>query len=238
MIELKNIKYTYDEKFTLDIEELIVAKESVSTYIVGASGSGKSTLLKVMCGLQTPQKGLVKIEENCLSTLIATEKLHTLKIMYMSQELGLWPHMSCIEHIKFMLPKTKAKEAFLWLEKVQLLNKADARPAELSGGEKQRLALARALCIEPRYLFLDEPFASLDIVLAEELQQIISKEQKSHRFQLIQVSHHTLGFYDNNVTIVVIDKGKIMQSATLSEIMNDPVGTWSTKWVELLSKKI
>lgn len=238
MIKLENITYKYDEKFTLNIQELSLKEEELTSYIVGASGSGKSTLIKVMCGLQAPQEGSVKIDGNNLRELIATQKLHTLKMMYMSQELGLWPHMSCIEHIRFMLCDAKEKEASVWLEKVQLLKKADAKPHELSGGEKQRLALARALCIEPKYLFLDEPFASLDIVLADELQQIISKEQSLHRFQLVQVSHNTLGFYDKNVNIIVIDKGEIVQSGTIVQIINNPVGRWSQKWTKLLSKKV
>ncbi len=237
MVKLENIIYRYDEKFTLNIKELSLGEAFTTNYIVGASGSGKSTLLKIICGLKTPHKGCVEVDGKSMSDLISTHKLHTLKMIYMSQELGLWSHMSCIEHIRFMLPKSKHATALLWLEKVQLLEKADAKPDELSGGQKQRLALARALCIEPRFLVLDEPFASLDIVLADELQQIISKEQKIHKFQLLQVSHNTLGFYDKNVNIIVMDKGEVVQSATFTQIINNPVGRWSKKWIELLSKK-
>ena len=236
MIKLEKIQHSFEGDFTLNIEDLTIPSKS-STYIVGPSGSGKSTLLKLISGLQTPHSGSIKVDDVDVIDLAKKGALHTLNMMYMSQELALWPHMSVFEHIKFMLQTQNLDEVDTWLKKVQLSHKADSKPYQLSGGERQRLSLARALAIQPKYLFLDEPFASLDLVLADELLSIIKQEQEINEFTLIQVSHNALGLNEDGLNIIVVNDGNITQQGNLREIKTNPIGKWSEKWASLLTEK-
>ncbi len=237
MINIKNIEHSYGGDFKLTVEALSIPSNS-STYIIGPSGSGKSTLLKLICGLENFDKGNIKIDGNDLRSLVKTEQLYRLQMMFMSQELGLWAHMSALEHIQLVLETKNSDEVVEWLSKVQLSHKADAKPYQLSGGERQRLALARALAVRPKYLLLDEPFANLDLVLADELLSILHQEQSLSPLTLIQVSHYTMGLEDPDATILVLDQGSVIQQGNLNEIINNPIGRWSEKWVSMLTKKL
>lgn len=236
MINIKNIGHSYGGDFRLTVEELSIPSNS-RTYIIGPSGSGKSTLLKLICGLQNFDTGDIRIDEHDLKSLLQTDQLHRLEMMFMSQELGLWPHMSALEHLTLVMDTKDTDEAVEWLSKVQLSHKADAKPYQLSGGERQRLALARALAVRPKYLFLDEPFANLDLVLADELLSLIYQEQRLSPLTLIQISHYTMGLEDPDANILVLDNGSIVQQGNLNEIKNNPSGEWSEKWVSMLIKK-
>jgi len=237
MIELENVRHSFGGDFTLDIETLIIPSKS-TICIIGPSGSGKSTLLNIMAGLENCDSGKIEIDGRDIGVLAKKDQLHQSNMMFMSQELGLWPHMNVLDHIRFVLGTKSADEAENWLKKVKLSKKAWFKPWQLSGGERQRLALARALAVKPDYLFLDEPFASLDPVLADELIAIIDREQQEHQFTLVKISHHTAGLYQPDITIVVLDNGRIIQQGSLQEIRSNPVGTWSRKWVSLLTKKV
>jgi len=236
MIKLKNIKHSFGKNFTLSIDDLLISSKK-STYIVGASGSGKSTLLKLLLGLVIPKNGDITVAKSNLIELSKSDKLDTLKMMFMTQELGLWSHLSVLEHISFVLQTKDKTQAMIYLEKVQLSHRLDSKPHQLSGGERQRLALARALVLNPDYLFLDEPFANLDIVLANELHEIIKEEQKINQFMLVQISHNMLGLSEDGVDIIVMDNGEIMQQGSLESIQKNPIGKWSEKWVSLFIKK-
>ena len=235
MITAHNLQHTYKNDFRLSIKELSIASNS-NTYIIGPSGSGKSTLLKMLSGFEVPDEGEVFIDDQQLRKLEKRRTLHHLKLMYMSQELGLWPHLSILEHLDLVLNTKASDESTLWLEKVQLSDKAHLRPYQLSSGERQRVALARALITKPKYLFLDEPFANLDLVLANELLSIILETQKHSPFTLVQIAHHTMGLNNPDASIIVLDNGTIVQQGTLDDIQKDPIGRWSRQWVELLTK--
>ncbi len=237
MINIKNIGHSYGGDFRLTVDTLSIPSNS-STYIIGPSGSGKSTLLKLISGLESFNTGDIRIDDHDLRTLAKTGQLHRLQMMFMSQELGLWPHMSALEHLTLVLETKSADEAIMWLSKVHLSHRADAKPYQLSGGERQRLALARALAVRPKYLFLDEPFANLDLVLTDELLSIIHQEQRLSQLTLIQISHYTMGLEDPDANILVLDNGSIVQQGNLNEIKNNPSGKWSKKWVSMLIKKL
>jgi len=234
MIELKNIRLRR-EKFLLRVDKLEI-KEGQKIFLVGASGAGKTTLLEILAGLEENFEGEYRLDN------ISKEKLPPLNqrgIMFLSQEFGLWEHLSVIEHIAFVLNKGESlettKEAKEFLEIVGLLDKKDSKITQLSTGQRQRLALARALSAKPKYLFLDEPFSNVDIVLAYELIDIINKRKEIDKFALIQSTHHPFGFKDRGSRIIILSDGEIIQQGEWSEIQKNPKNKWIKRWVELVS---
>lgn len=136
------------------------------TVLWGPSGAGKSTLLNAIAGLTTPQCGAVTLGTQVLfSSLERTDvPPHRRRIGYVFQDLALWPHLNAIEqvHLVGRAVELTVAGAVALLESVGLQGMANRRPSQLSGGEQQRLAIARALAGKPAVLLLDEPFSSVD----------------------------------------------------------------------------
>ena len=236
MIVIKKLEHHLNDHFTLSIPyQEIPSGENL--YIVGPSGSGKSTLIKHLCGLQHQEQAQVFYDGIVLPAAKQSNLSH-LGIMYMSQELSLWPHMTVIEHLLFVMQNNDYEKAKEWLTKVQLQDHAEHKPHQLSSGEQQRLALVRALAFNPRYLFLDEPFTNLDLVLADELHHIILQEQQHSSFTLVQVSHHLVGLSAAKSNIWIMQDGKVVEHGPLEDIIKDPKGTWSKKWISIITEKV
>lgn len=234
MITLKNYKFNRYENFSLKIEDFkIVTGERV--FIVGPSGSGKTTLLRALCALEDKLNGELTIDNKLIKN--SHDKiLKELSIMFMTQDLGLWPHMNTSEHISFAMSKGKSikQDVHYWLDLVSLSHRSLNRPHELSQGEQQRLALARVLCTQPKYLFLDEPFANVDLVLAQELLEMVDKEQQKRNFTLVKITHQYFGIKDEKTSIIVMDEGKILQKGKWMEIRDNPQNEWVEKWLRLI----
>jgi len=234
MITLNNYKFDKYKNYYFEVDKLEI-KENERIFIVGPSGSGKTTLLHALCALEAKSYGELIID-GVLIQGFNDKNLKKMSLMLLTQELGLWAHMSAQEHISFAISKGKSikENASSWLKLVGLSGKENSKPHELSGGEKQRLALARALCTKPKYLFLDEPFANVDSVLAYELLEMINLQQKIEGFTLIKTTHHYLGLKDEKTTIIIVNNGKIIQKGTWMDIKNNPQDTWTKKWIRLV----
>lgn len=235
MITLNNYTFNKYKNYHFRVNKLQI-NEGEHIFIVGPSGSGKTTLLRSLCALETKIDGELVIDG--ISIKGSNDKnLKKISLMLLTQDLGLWPHLSAQGHISFALSSGKSikEDASQWLGLVGLEHKKDSKPNELSGGEQQRLALARALCVQPKYLLMDEPFANIDLVLANELLEMINLQQKIQKFTLIKTTHHYLGVKDDKTIIIVINDGKIIQKGTWMEIKDNPKGMWTKKWVELVS---
>lgn len=174
----------YDQVAVDNISLRIMAGERLA--LIGPSGCGKSTTLRLAAGLERPDRGEVHLHGTCMSGPGLLTPPHARKVALVFQDLALWPHMTVAEHIAFVLggkrrrsnrgKKTEKIREFLALVR---LDKANRYPHQLSGGEQQRLAIARALAQEPRLLLMDEPFSNLDPdlrgVLMEEIQKLAGK---------------------------------------------------------------
>ena len=232
MITLDSCLLKKGKHFSLTIDNLTLEKGH-TYFIVGASGSGKSTLLHVLTGLEAFTGKLSKNQ-----TILSSSPSYKKGLMYLSQEFSLWNHMSASEHINFTLTQGKSlkrqEETDYYLKLVNLSNKTKQKPHELSGGEKQRLALARALAAKPEFLFLDEPFANIDIVQADTLMHMLESEQKKQGFALVKVTHHFVGIKDINSIIIVLEEGKITFQGIFQEIMQKNISPWVEKWKALL----
>ena len=234
MIRVKDILFQRDNGFELKVKELTI-EEGSKTVLVGASGSGKTTLLRVLVGLEEGFEGDYWLDGQPQKALKGLEKRG---VMFLSQELLLWEHLTVIEHINFVLHRGKSladtQESLEFLEMVGLIYKKNSKISQLSTGERQRLALARALSAKAKYLFLDEPFSNIDVVLANELLELIEKRQKIDGFALVKSTHHHLGFRADNAEIVILSGGEIIQKGKWNDIQQNPKNKWVEQWVNLV----
>ena len=227
MITIQNlIKYFGDIK-ALDITTCVCRSDEV-VVIVGSSGCGKTTLLRLIAGLETPDAGQIEIENTVVSTSSFSMEPHKRQVALVFQDLALWPHMTVKEHIEFVLPVKKLGKDDIRLAIKSVLNDVNLwgyetrYPHELSGGEQQRLAIARAIASKPRYLLLDEPFSSLDSILKENLLKLMLSLKKEKAIGIICVTHNideANGLADR---LAVMQNGRIIQFGSKEEVMNNP----------------
>ena len=182
-----------------DIEVLrgmsLEISRSERLFLCGASGAGKSTLLYTLAGLERPDSGSVEIDGQSLYSLSAAQqtKFRNEKIGYVFQNYFLLPDLTALENVSLPALIKGSEKTFLraaeLLEQVGLGDRLNHRPTELSGGEQQRVAIARSLINDPQILFADEPTGNLDSstggALMETLMDLVSEKQKT----LIVVTH-------------------------------------------------
>lgn len=185
-LEKQHIKILKD--VSLDI------KQAEFVAIMGKSGSGKSTLLSILAGLDAPDSGSVLLDNIDLTTL--SEDQLALKrqtdISFVFQSFHLIPTLTVAENIAFPLKISKQfaqSTVDKLLEKVKLTHRAQSFPHQLSGGEKQRTAIARALATHPKILFADEPTGNLDEANASSVMQLIIDLQKEFNTTVVIVTH-------------------------------------------------
>jgi len=191
ILEIKDLYHSYSEQ-ALSIENInleIGSGDRVS--ILGPSGCGKSTLLRLIAGLEKPDQGEIKINDIKVSdnkNLIPPEKRN---IGLVVQEKALFPHLSVFENICFGIKKNKDKGliASELLNLLKIDNLKNKYPHEISGGEQQRVALARSLAPKPSFLMLDEPFSALDEDLKETLYKDISQVFSDMSSAILLVTH-------------------------------------------------
>ena len=169
--------------------------ESESLAIVGPSGSGKSTLLGILAGLDTPTSGDVVINNENIVSMSEEEraKYRSKYVGFVFQSFHLLPGLTAIENVSLPLeikdvPDT-ARLASDYLEMVGLKNRARHYPQQLSGGEQQRVAVARAFACQPKILFADEPTGNLDQKTGAKLSNLLFELNKSQKTTLILVTH-------------------------------------------------
>lgn len=186
--------------------------------IVGPSGCGKTTLLRIVAGLESPDEGRVLINGIEVSAPAHMVAPHKRGLSLIFQDLALWPHMTVGEHIEFVLKKDRLSvdviksKAHGILKDVNLHGYYNRYPHELSGGEKQRLAIARAFALKPAYLLMDEPFSNLDIILKEELQELVMRLKNTHQMSIMYVTHNI------EEAFVLADRIAIMNTGVLEQI--------------------
>jgi len=206
ILEIKEISKSFNkikilDKFSLDVEEGEIAS------IIGPSGIGKSTLLRCINGLEKIDSGEIIINNSKIKNKIS--KQINLDVGLVFQDYNLFPQYSVIENITLTLTKVlkikkqeaieKAKELLLQMD---LLDKIDSYPYELSGGEKQRLAIARTLATNPKIICFDEPTSALDPKLVKQVFKIIKK--LANKGKAILIVTHDIKFA-NDISNRVIE---------------------------------
>lgn len=235
VLQIKNIIKKYGNFYALNDVSLSV-KKGETIAIIGASGSGKSTLLRtVNC--------LVKIDGGEISlageTFVKTSNgkavyLPEKELRRISSETGmvfqhfnLFPHMTCMKNIYYAPIKVKGAGKEIYekaedlLKLVGLYSKKDEFPGALSGGEKQRIAIARALAMEPEIMLFDEPTSALDPEITREVLKVI-KDLAKNKVTMVIVTHEMAFAREVADRVIFMDEGRIVESGSPSEIFVNP----------------
>ncbi|MGU3650203.1 sulfate/molybdate ABC transporter ATP-binding protein [Mycolicibacterium sp. A43C] len=198
--------------------------------VLGPNGAGKSTLLMMIAGLLRPDSGRIELGETVLTDATAGTFVppHARGIAMLSQQAMLFPHMTAEANVAYAprcrgLSRSAAREqARQWLTAVDAMELAARRPAELSGGQAQRIAVARALAAEPRLLLLDEPMAALDVTAAPAMRRLLREVLRESGRTAIIVTHDLLDALALADTVVVIDDGHVVESGNVREVLSEP----------------
>lgn len=223
------------EHLTKNFEGLEVLKDiSVQIHkgdvmcIIGPSGSGKSTFLRCLNLLEKPSSGRIVFAGDDLTDKRVDLNLHRQKMGMVFQQFNLFPHMSVLRNLTcapMMLrnvPEAQAKaKAMELLERVGLADRADAYPRQLSGCQKQRVAIVRALCMEPDVMLFDEPTSALDPEMVGEVLDVM-KELAKASMTMVVVTHE-MGFArEVSNRVLFLDEGRIVEQGTPQEIFDHP----------------
>jgi phosphonate transport system ATP-binding protein len=218
IIQMNDVWTSYDSKnYTLKAINLSIER-GTNYAVVGKSGSGKSTLLKLMNGMMNPSKGIVKVDYQTPDMNNKKFKIMMHKIGYIPQSLGLIKNITVLENVLVgalprlgkiqsffkMFPEEELEEARKILKLVGLSDKEERKAYMLSGGEKRRVAIARAFMQKPTILLADEIVSELDHVTAREIMNLIADAQKRMNLTAIMV-HHDMQLaleYANRVAVI------------------------------------
>lgn len=226
IISMKDVsKYFSDKKVLDNINFKVKSGEKIC--IIGPSGSGKTMLLRTLNKLEPIQEGSIYIfGKNIHDNSVSTSQLCQ-EVGMVFQNFNLFNHLTVIENIIIspiklgIMSKKEAKNrAMELLSSVGLKNKADSMPNQLSGGEKQRVAIARTLAMSPKIILFDEPTSALDPEMVSEVLDIILKLAKQDITMLIVT--HEMDFVEHIASrVVFMEKGKIISQGTVKEIFTN-----------------
>ncbi len=213
MIVAKNIKKSFNFGKTEVLNDVsIEINDGEFVAILGASGSGKSTLMNILSGLERADCGSVVVDETNLTELNDKKLTEFRKdnVGFIFQQYYLLPHLSVLGNIKLGANIAKNSDFQEIVQALGLSEKLKSKPFELSGGEQQRVCIARALSKKPKILFLDEPTGALDEKTGREVLDLIMKEKQKYGFTMIMVTHNQ-NIAEMAETVVKLGSGKIVE---------------------------
>ena len=239
MIEYKNVSKSYGNQDIIKQLDLKIEDGAFLT-IVGTSGSGKTTLLKMINGLVKPSQGEILSNGQDVQETDLIELRRN--IGYSIQGNGLFPHLTVAENIAFVLNLQKKNQIEIERvidEKLTMLG-LDTQlkkryPAALSGGQAQRVGIARALAATPNILLMDEPFGAVDAITRYQLQHELKLLHEDTGITVVFITHDIAEALKLGTQILVLDKGQIQQYGTPEEIKQEPANEFVRKLLELAS---
>lgn len=200
-------------------------KEGDVVSLVGASGSGKSTLLRCIAGLHDFSNGTIKLNSQILNDVDPSKR----KISFVFQDSPLFPHINIIDNILFNLKKIDNELLDVLLNDLNLFDMQKKYPHEISGGENQRVAVARSLIRKPDLLLLDEPFNHLDIMIKNKLKEIVLSIIVKANVTTIVVNHNMKDSLEISDKILVMQNGEISDFNSPQIIYNNPSDIYTAK---------
>ena len=212
MITVSNIKKAYGEKNEVLKGFDLQITDGEFTVILGASGSGKSTFLNCLSGLERVDDGSIKYNDVDITELsdTALTKFRKDNIGFIFQQYYLLPNMTVEKNLRMGADLANNQEYEEIIKAVGLEEKAKKYPSELSGGEQQRVSVARALAKKPKVLFLDEPTGALDEETGRQVLDYICKLHKEYGFTIVMVTHNQ-NIAEMANTVIKMNSGKIAE---------------------------
>ena len=223
ILDVKQLSHYFGEKEALSNLNFSIENNSIVS-VLGPSGCGKTTLIRLIAGLEQIQKGEIFLEKSLVANKNLNVPPEKRPISYVFQDFALFPHMTVLENVSFAAGSKSNKKQLIdqviHLAKVE--NFLEKYPHSLSGGEQQRVALARSIAVQPKLLLLDEPFSDLDINLKREIIDDTLHLINSLESSAIVVTHNAEEAMFLSDTILVIEKGKLIQIGTPHDIYFKP----------------
>lgn len=228
MLELKNVSLRIGQ---FELQDVSLNIQRGEYYVIlGLSGAGKSILLECIAGMKLPYQGNVIMD----GVDITFEKIQKRNIGYVFQDHAVFPHMNVYDNVAYALKRNHSKTDIR--DKVQEVAKIvniqhllNRQPTTLSGGESQRVALARTLIRDPNYILLDEPFASLDVQLRDDLRALLRKLNRMGK-TIIHVTHDYEEAISLAQKIAVFQDGKIIQQGNPFDVFSNPVSEFVARF--------
>ncbi len=224
MIEIKNLVYQYagNDEATLKNLSVRFPREKVFA-LLGESGSGKTTFLNCIARFLTPTSGEIFIEERNIAEMTEAELRKILGVVF--QKLNLFPHLTVLRNMTLAPEKVfghalkeTEKNAFNMLERLGIADLAERYPSHISGGQAQRVAIARGLMLEPDYMLLDEPTSALDAKTTGEFTSWLGELQVNTSFIIVT---HDLPFAEEVASHgVFLENGEITATGYVKEIIH------------------
>ncbi|NLZ43310.1 MAG: amino acid ABC transporter ATP-binding protein [Clostridia bacterium] len=242
MVEIKGLTKSYRKKTVLSgVDLTIYPGETV--VLMGRSGCGKSTLVRCINRLTEPDSGAVYFE-NRLVTALSVHQLAAVRreIGYVFQHFNLIQRLNVIDNVTLALrvngvsPAEARERGMGALALVGMAGKAMDYPAELSGGEQQRVGIARALAQKPRSMLWDEPTASLDPILVGEVLEVMEKVIRTEKTTMLIVTHEVDFSRRAADRILFLAEGKIIEEGPAAEVLENPQSEIGKKYKSLLKK--
>ena len=227
LIQVQNLGKSFGNIEVLKDITVDIYKGDV-VFVVGPSGSGKSTFLRCLNRLEEPTKGHIYFEGTDITDPKTDIDKHRQKMGMVFQQFNLFPHMDIMKNLTLAPMKLQGKsqqeaeaEAMRLLERVGLADRAHAYPSQLSGGQNQRIAIVRALCMKPDVMLFDEPTSALDPEMVGEVLNVM-RDLAAEKMTMVVVTHE-MGFAREVATrVMFMDGGYFMEEAAPEEFFSNP----------------
>jgi len=222
---IASVRKQLGPSFTLDVA---LSLEPGITMLFGASGSGKTTLLRALAGLLTPDAGSITIGERVVFSVVPPINIPAEHrgVGYVFQQLALFPHMTVADNIGYGLgdvdPAVRRQQVLAIAESFQIGHLLSRRPRDVSGGERQRAALARSLVLNPTLLLLDEPLSALDHSTQSRIIDDLRRWNAAHDIPIVYVTHAHREVFALGARVLVMDQGRIVADGSPADVMDAP----------------
>ncbi|MFF5182508.1 ABC transporter ATP-binding protein [Streptomyces sp. NPDC000345] len=221
LLVAENLRKAYGPTMALDGAEFSIHPGEVVA-VMGPSGSGKSTLLHCLAGIVTPDSGSIRYDGQELATMSDARRslLRRSEFGFVFQFGQLVPELTCVENVALPLRlngtsrKQAERTALGWMERLEVEDLAKKRPGEVSGGQGQRVAVARSLVTSPRVVFADEPTGALDSLNGERVMELLTEAARSANAAVVLVTHEArVAAYSDREIVVRDGKSRDMERA-------------------------